>query len=228
MIGGTGFYLRTFMNGKPGGGKASPEIEQRVSDLLRTALVSCAFELGLQQPVAATSEDGTGSFSHTACNKLLHKVSNPSDAAAQCTRTDFTFFLALRVPCGCACRVHTSCEQGRRRSRSALHGFTSKHVSAVCAEFVKAALATVDELGGEVIVEEAELALWGAGCEVLRAVGDSAGADRYVARTMKPTLSHKVESLYASAGMLLYGTLPGGACRCIYVFWANSLGRQES
>lgn len=82
VIGGTGFYLRTFMNGKPGGGKASPEIEQNVCDLLRTALVKCAGELGLQHAVT-TSGDTDG---RTACNSDLKEKNKTSDAAAVCTR----------------------------------------------------------------------------------------------------------------------------------------------
>jgi hypothetical protein len=80
VIGGTGFYLRTFMTGKPGGGKASPEIERRVCDLLRAALAQCAIDLGLERStvVAAAGTDGRSS------TNPLRAARNVSDAAAEC------------------------------------------------------------------------------------------------------------------------------------------------
>lgn len=57
---------------------------------------------------------------------------------------------------------------------------SADNLGALCAGAAKAALAAVEDSGGDVSVEEAELALWQAGCEVLRAVGDSAGAERCV------------------------------------------------
>jgi sporulation-control protein spo0M len=48
------------------------------------------------------------------------------------------------------------------------------------AGITRAMLAAVEVGEGEVSAEEAEMALWLAGCEVLRDVGDSAGAARCV------------------------------------------------
>lgn len=62
---------------------------------------------------------------------------------------------------------------------------TSTSAIAALADFVKATLATSGELGEGLSAEKVELALWQAGCEVLRAVGDSAGADRCVADALE-------------------------------------------
>lgn len=39
VVGGTGFYLRTFMCGKPRGGKAPPAVEARVTDIIVEAML---------------------------------------------------------------------------------------------------------------------------------------------------------------------------------------------
>jgi hypothetical protein len=61
-----------------------------------------------------------------------------------------------------------------------------KPLIAGCAEYVKVILAAIVEEEGEIIVEEAELALWQAGCEVLSAVGDVSGAQRCDADILLP------------------------------------------
>lgn len=43
---------------------------------------------------------------------------------------------------------------------------------------VKTMLAALEEIDGEVNRDEAELALWKAGCQVLDTLGDAAGAER--------------------------------------------------
>lgn len=70
--------------------------------------------------------------------------------------------------------------QGPRRHRLQL--YLCHGVSALCAEHVKGVLALLEEEGGDVSAEEAEEAMWLAGCEVLRTVGDCAGAERCVAQ----------------------------------------------
>lgn len=81
VIGGTGFYLRTFMSGKPGGGKATPEMEQRVCDLLRTALTKCTVDLGLQHNLVAAAGDTEG-YTHEHIG--LSNANRSADAAAEC------------------------------------------------------------------------------------------------------------------------------------------------
>jgi hypothetical protein len=71
----------------------------------------------------------------------------------------------------------------RRSVVSACHARSTtsgSHSSTRRADFVKVILAALEDEGGELTDEEAELALWQAGCEVLSSVGDPAGAQRCV------------------------------------------------
>lgn len=54
VIGGTGFYLRTFMCGKPHGGKAPPGVERRVRTLITAAL----YEALADSPAELAAADG--------------------------------------------------------------------------------------------------------------------------------------------------------------------------
>lgn len=122
VIGGTGFYLRTFMNGKPGGGKATPAVEAQVRALLRTALVDAA--------EAAGREEVAGARLHALVDRALHSAA-PGDAAAE-----------------------SAC-------------------------IANAVLAAVREEHGDTAAENCGVWLWSAACDVLRGVGDPAGANRF-------------------------------------------------
>eukprot|EP00892_Ulva_mutabilis_P001173 jgi/Ulvmu1/11056/UM007_0238.1 len=57
VTGGTGFYLRTFMCGKPQGGKASPEVEGLVAAMVTTALEAAVADVPAAQAAAAAARD---------------------------------------------------------------------------------------------------------------------------------------------------------------------------
>lgn len=79
VIGGTGFYLRTFMKGKPRGGKGSTETEKRVWDLLCTALLKRAVDLGVPSSTVETLADTAGHNTDSEGDSR-----KPMDVAAFC------------------------------------------------------------------------------------------------------------------------------------------------
>lgn len=150
VVGGTGFYLRTFMCGKPRGGKASPAVEGRVTDIIAEAML------------AAVAGDPTAATAAAAVAARLRQADGPATAAntAGCVPGTASGSGSLR----------------EKRGEVSPHGGPDATVLATA--IAKAAMDAVREAAGEDAATACGERLWGAGVETLRRAGDADGAAR--------------------------------------------------
>jgi hypothetical protein len=71
VIGGTGFYLRTFMAGKPSGGSAPPEVEARVCEMLRAALLRAAVRRPCRHSHCGSARARRGRCRRRCCGRAV-------------------------------------------------------------------------------------------------------------------------------------------------------------